>query len=256
MSVKALLCLLDKKRDGALEESALRHTGFAAATLSWQEVCAQPRGWMQLLPLLEDEDVKLCLFSGSADEYGREFIYQLTMLTLALRRPQLPVTAFVLDNGDIVPDLPPIMAHVMFVNRQSAFAPKLMAAAFKRNVELIRPFHLLSHIDSLLGAWLEIGPDDHADIWSGFMVGVLEGEISAFAVGPRGDIPRKTKLMYPMFGIQGNWNEYSFSACAAKNTLDVNTSCYIQIAGNMKGLLVGAYPDEASAMEARVVAFC
>ncbi|MDR1397831.1 MAG: hypothetical protein LBJ14_08880 [Desulfarculales bacterium] len=256
MPVKALLCLLDKNQDGVFEEAALRNTGFATGALSWREVESQPGGWMQLLPLLEDEDIKLCLFSGFSDEYGYEFIYQLTMLTLALRRPKLPLMAFVLDNGGVAPDFPPIMQHIMFLNRQSAFAPKLMAAAFKRNVELLKPFHIAAHVDSLIGAWLEIGPDDSSDNWPGFMAGVLDGGISAFAVGPRGVIPKKAKLIYPVFGIKGNWNEYSFTACAAKNTLDVHTSCYIQIEDAMKGLLVGAYPDEASAMEARIIAFC
>jgi hypothetical protein len=69
MPVKACFVGWTKNRDGAREESVLRHTGFAAATLSRREV-SQPRGRMQLLPFGEDEDIKLGLFSASADESG------------------------------------------------------------------------------------------------------------------------------------------------------------------------------------------
>ena len=80
--------------------------------------------------------------------------------------------------------------------------------------------------------------------WEGFMAGVTGAKVVAFGVGPRGIIPDKSTLEFPMFGIQGDFREVPFSACAAKNTLDRDTSCYLCVDGEPESLFCTSYPED------------
>jgi hypothetical protein len=98
-------------------------------------------------------------------------------------------------------------------------------------------------MDSFIGLWLEVGPKE--SFWEDFMIGVFGAEIAAFGVGPAGSIPKHSTLAYPMLGIKGNASGLEFSACAARNVLDVNNSCYIKIEGLPRGVFVSPYPAES-----------
>jgi hypothetical protein len=124
-----------------------------------------------------------------------------------------------------------------------AFAGKLMAARYmKKKTPSPLPLHIASHLDPLIGLWLEIGPPI-GESWHGCMVGLLHAEITAFGVGSRGCIPQKSVLEYPQFGIKGNWGEHPFDACAARNTLDTETSCYMRVEGAPSAVFVTKYPE-------------
>ncbi|MDR2076623.1 MAG: hypothetical protein LBP61_06810, partial [Desulfovibrio sp.] len=42
-----------------------------------------------------------------------------------------------------------------------------------------------------------------AETWDGFMIGVTLAEITAFGLGPRGAVPSRSVLRYPLRGIKG-----------------------------------------------------
>ncbi len=212
---KALLCLLENSPpENTPEEAALRAAGFATASITWKEVSARRNGWAQLIPVLEEPAVQAWVFAGRPEEFTEEVICRISLLSLALRRPTLPVTACVLSSSGEEPEFPDLLGHVRVFAANAGFAPRLAALRLKPP-SLARPdFHLRVYGDPLLGLWLEAGPPQ-GEVWQGFMAGVAEGEVTAFGVGPRGAVPQKTTLEYPQCGIKGTWGDRDFSACAA-----------------------------------------
>lgn len=103
---KALLCVLDEHPSAQPpEEAALRAVGFAAATVPWRQTSAQ-RGWMQLLPILDDPAVQAWVFCGASTDFTPAVLNRMAMLTLALHRPSPPLTACLLTGDGPEPELP------------------------------------------------------------------------------------------------------------------------------------------------------
>jgi hypothetical protein len=238
---KALLCLLGKSGATA-EEDALRAAGFATASITWEEIAAQRNGWTQLLPILEEPAVQAWVFAGAAEDFTAEVLSRMALLTVALRRPKLPVTACVLSGSGPEPEFPDVLGHVR-VFSDASFAARLAAIRLKPPVLSQPDFHVAAHLDPLIGLWLEVGPGPGA-VWRGFMAGVLDGEVTAFGAGPRGTVPQKTTLTYPQCGIKGDWGGRAFTACAAKNVIDGDTACYMRVEGEPRAVFVTAHPDD------------
>lgn len=241
---KALLCVLgDNPAQEAPEEVLLRATGFATATLLWRELVIQQRGWTKLLPLLEDAAVQAWVFSGNPGDFTEELLSQISMLTLALIRPAPPLTAFVLTGSGKEPAVSDLLAHIKMFQGTTSFAAKLMAARMKPQTLSPQPFHVKAHVDPLIGQWLEIGPAPE-EVWDGFMAGVVDADIAAFGVGPRGKIPGKSTLHYPQYGIKGDWGDKAFTACAARNEIGEDAACYIRVEGIPRAVFITGYPEE------------
>jgi len=135
------------------------------------------------------------------------------------------------------------MNHIQVYRHTQKYAVKLMVAKAKPRPFAALPFHAQAHLDPLIGAWLEIAPPI-GETWPGFMAGVTNAKISAFGVGPRGLLPRKSTLEFPMLGIKGTLGEKPFSACAARNSLSDNISCYMRLDGTPSLAFCAEYPDE------------
>jgi hypothetical protein len=242
---KAVLCTIDE-RDAreSPEEAQLRATGFATAGIAWQTLKDQ-RGWMQLCPVLDDPAVQAWVLAGAPDDFTAELRCQVSLLNLSLTREHPPDTAVVLTRPGEFQDFPPHMEHVSVFTPGQPFAGNLMAARYaKKKKASPLPLRIASHLDPLIGVWLELGPPD-GESWQGCMIGLLYAEITAFGFGARGRIPQKSILEYPQYGIKGNWGEHPFNACAARNTLDAEISCYIRVEGWPQAVFVTKHPDDA-----------
>ncbi|MDL2274729.1 hypothetical protein LJC22_01205 [Desulfosarcina sp. OttesenSCG-928-G10] len=241
---KALLCVLGHSDTAEIpEESRLRASGFATATLQWAEVSSHQRGWMQLLPIVNDPAVQAWVFAGHPADFTDEVHCQIAMLTLAITRSSPPLTAFVLTGSGEEPQLTNLLDHIRIFRGNAAFAAKLAAARLKPQLPRPLPFHVKAHIDPLIGQWFEVGPDA-GESWNGFMIGVVEAETIAFGVGARGLLPEKSTLHYPQCGIKGEWGGHIFSACAARNELGPEDACYVKVEGCPRILFVTQYPDD------------
>lgn len=114
---KALLCVLDEHPSAQPpEEAALRAVGFAAATVPWRQISAQ-RGWMQLLPILDDPAVQAWVFCGASTDFTPAVLNRMAMLTLALHRPSPPLTACLLTGDGPEPELPHWLGDVRVFRR-------------------------------------------------------------------------------------------------------------------------------------------
>lgn len=246
---KAVLCMLGNQPDvGAPEEMLLRAAGFATASIRWEEMAAQQRGWMQLLPVLNDASVQAWVFAGRPADITEELLSQVSMLTLGLSRPTPPATAFVLLGSGEEPAFPDVLDHIKVFHGNASFAPRLAAARLKPMRMLPRPFHIRAHVDPFIGQWLEVGPPE-GETWEGFMAGVVDAEVTAFGVGARGSLPQKSVLQRPQCGIRGEWGEMAFSACAARNTVGSDMACYMRVEGCPRIAFIADYQDENQAHE-------
>ncbi|MDR0477616.1 MAG: hypothetical protein LBH14_06740 [Desulfobulbaceae bacterium] len=240
---KAVLCILGDEPADYAAEAELRAVGFATFSITWKELNAQENGWIQILPPLDDPTVVAWVLAGKTGDFTDEVRAKVALLTLAMQRNCPPVTAFVLtEEGDIA-DVPYAMNHIQIYRHTRKYAVKLMVAKAKPQPFTALPFHAQAHLDPLIGAWLEIAPPAGVT-WPGFMAGVTNAEISAFGVGPRGVLPVKSTLQFPMLGIKGELGEKPFSACAAKNTLSDGASCYMRLNGTPGLVFCAEYPDE------------
>jgi hypothetical protein len=241
---KAILCVLGARTAGdAQEEVLLLAAGFATATIYWDEVTAVQRGWMQLQPVLDDPAVHAWVFVGQPENITSDLLSQISMLTLSLARPAPPMTALVLSGGGEEPALSDLLGHIRIFRGNVSFAARLAAARLKPRTALPRPFHVVAHVDPLVGQWLEVGPRQ-GETWDGFMIGVTGAEVTAFGVGPRGAVPLKSTLHYPQCGIRGEWGRREFSACAARNVLDIGSACFLRVEGAPAAFFVAGYPEE------------
>lgn len=224
---KALLCLVGDAV-GDSEDANLRAAGFATATIRWRELTASRYGWMHLAGVLDDPSVCAWVMAGEPDDFTPELLAQTALLKLALRRPHPPALAFV-PHKRAFPARPLVLRnHALVFSPDEAFAGRLMAARFKPAPTPLKSCHLKTHLDPLAGLWLEIGPEK-GEAWEGFMIGALAAEVTAFGVGPRGAIPRRTTLAHPMCGIRGDVAGMPFEACAARNLVGENNETCMRI---------------------------
>jgi hypothetical protein len=240
---KAVLCLLGEATPDAPEEALLRASGFATAALRWAEVDAIRRGWTQLLPVLDDPAVQAWVFAGHPADFDDALLSQISMLTLGLTREAPPMTAFVLLGSGEEPALPELLGHIRMFYGNTGFAAKLAALRSRPRAPLPLPFHARAHLDPLIGQWLEIGPTE-GELWQGFTAGTTGADITAFGVGPRGAVPQKSVLHYPVSGIRGDWDGQEFSACAAKNDIGEDAACYLCLEGRPRVLFLADYLED------------
>lgn len=244
---KALLCVLGNY-SAQLEENKLRKAGFATAVLSWNELSRQTNDWMQLCEVLDDPAVQAWVIAGEPAEFTKDIICMISLLTLALQRKNKPCTAFINASGELMPVLPPVLQHIKVYSSSEPFAARLMAARFKPAYSIRTPFFLRAILDPYIGIWLEVGPSDGV-IQSGFTIGVLNSDILAFGVGEKGHIPARSTMSYPVLGMKGTLDGNTFSACAAKNEINQQTTCYCRIEGIPYGVFLGAYLNEDTQTE-------
>lgn len=239
---KALLCALGEYSPQA-EEAALRQAGFATAVLHWKDLADRTNDWMQLAPILDDPAVQAWVLAGEAADFSEDLLCRVALLALALNRPAQPGTALVVQGGGPAPALPPLLDHVATYRPHDPFAARLMAARFKPGAALATPMHVRALPDPVLGLWLEVAPAAGM-AQTDFSVGVLEAEITSFGVGPRGAIPARSQLDYPVLGVKGELGGRGFCACAARNELNEATACYCRVEGIPRGVFLGTYLDE------------
>ena len=244
---KALLCLLGDV-SGAAEEKGMREAGFLVSTVRWKHLDAVPRGWMRLLPLLRDEGADAWILAGRSEDFTSVVLARTALLTLGLPSP--PVTAFVVCDGEGTTVPGGFLEHVM-VFRGGPFAGRVMAERFRPKAAVPRFCRVFAHFDERLGLWLEVGPGA-GEVWDGFMLGVVEAEVSAFGVGPCGTPPSRTVLEYPLLGIRGDIRGKVYCGCAARNVLGHGEACFLRVEDDLRGLFVAGYPDDGG-LDARHV---
>lgn len=240
---KAVVCILGNEPADHPVEDELRSVGFATFSITWKELEAEQSGWTQILPPLDDPTVVAWAIVGKPEDFTESVRSKIALLTLAMGRQTPPATAFIVVGDGDVQDVPHTMGHIRIFRQTEKFAVKLLVAKVKLQPRPPLPLFLKAHLDPLIGAWLEVAPPDN-ETWDGFMAGVTHAEPVAFGVGPRGTIPKKSTLQYPILGIKGMIGDAPFNACAARNTLSSEDSCFMRLEGVPGAVVCTEYPDE------------
>jgi hypothetical protein len=101
------------------------------------------------------------------------------------------------------------------------------------------------YANTQIGQWIEIGPQNAS--WKGAMLGVCGGEITAHAVGPKGTLPSKTVLNYPMKGMKVSLVETEYLVWAVQNEVNTDASYFAKVEGFPESMIFGPYASEDEA---------
>ena len=79
------------------------------------------------------------------------------------------------------------------------------------------------------------------------MLGVSGADITFHGVGPKGSLPSRSVLNYPMKGLKVNLGDKEYVAWAVQNELDGGSSYFVKVDGCPESLLFGPYASEKEA---------
>jgi len=245
MKKRVWLTMLDKDEERA---KGLFHSvsgyGLDADGHFWVDD-TDKMAWASPLDSLTDQGTGLWLIAGREESFNRaETRYGLAMLALALegrRGDGLPI--LLLPQGELdAAHLPTPLADAEVLESPSGLGPKLAARANTPRSVPDRGYRATVHPLPGLGQWFEVGPAAGHQ-WSGAMLGVDRGEITAHGVGPAGKVPESAVLEYQMQGITLETGGEQLTAWAVKNALGEADSYYVQVSGMPQSLLFGSFSE-------------
>ena len=107
-------------------------------------------------------------------------------------------------------------------------------------------YRLTPHGLGQLGLWFELGPKE--GFWDGafFASGCAkseEGRPQAHGVGPKGSIPEKCTLNYPVTGLTLVLHDIDCVGYGVKNTLNAASSYFVKVSACPDVLSFGPFPD-------------
>jgi hypothetical protein len=123
----------------------------------------------------------------------------------------------------------------------AGLGPKLVAKIHTPAKPISTEYYIDIIANEQIGQWFELRPTQTN--WPGVMFGVAEADIAFHAVGPKGRLPEKTVLNYPMKGLKLNMGEKEYLAWATQNELDPETSYFIKVDGNPASIIFGPYSE-------------
>ncbi|WP_243358664.1 hypothetical protein [Fundidesulfovibrio terrae] len=177
-----------------------------------------------------------------ADETKRYGLSMLAAMVQALKGHGFPIL-IIGDAGAVDPaTLPTPLKGAVALADDASLMPKLVAKANTPVPAVATQYHLDIHPLPGLGQWFEVGPaKGHA--WAGAIFGTEGAEVDAHGVGPRGTVPERAVLEYPMKGVKFSMGESAFDAWAVKNSLDEGNSYYLRVKGYPKAVAFGSLPE-------------
>lgn len=207
--------------------------------------------WMAARDDLTDAGVSFWAILGSDDELLHPDIrYGLSLLaitTQAKRGLHFPII-ILQTQGDLISSdrlTTPLKNAEVLSAADPGLGAKLVAKAHKTSRQISQEYHIDIYGNEQIGQWFEIRPIDAN--WTGAMFGVDDGEIAFQAVGPGGKLPSTSVLNYPMEGLKLNLGEKEYTAWAAQNELDSETSYFVKVDGFPGSILFGPYSTEEAA---------
>jgi len=206
--------------------------------------------WMAPRDNLIDPAVAIWLILGSAEELlASDNHYGLSLLTIAVqaqRGHHFPIMILQTQGQLLEPDQlsTPLKGVTVMMASDTGLGAKIVAKLHTARTPIPPEFHLDIYANEQIGQWFEIVPV--SSNWPGVMFGVSDGGIAFHAVGPKGQLPRKTVLNFPMQGLKLQMGEKEYLAWATQNELDPETSYFVKVDGNPESIIFGPYStDEA-----------
>ncbi len=207
--------------------------------------------WMAPRDDLIDSKIPLWAILGSEEELLNPNIrYGLSLLAItvqAKRSPGFPIIILQTQGDPVSVDqlAMPLKGADIFSAPDPGIGAKLVAKAHKTPKQISPEYNIDIYGNEQIGQWFEIRPV--SSTWPGAMFGVDSGEITFHAVGPYGKLPSKSVLNYPMEGLKLNLGDKEYTAWAAQNELNTETSYFVKVDGFPESILFGPYSTEEAA---------
>ncbi|OGP79431.1 MAG: hypothetical protein A2V86_01815 [Deltaproteobacteria bacterium RBG_16_49_23] len=212
--------------------------------------------WAKPREELIKPDVLLWLILASGEQLKSPSVrYGLSLLALTLQAKRgISFPMLILQTDGETPPaetLPTPLRGSNFLSlTDPAMAAKLVVKVNTPVKEILSEYRLDTYGNPHIGQWIEVGPCKGP--WPGAMFGVSGAEITFHAVGPKGSLPTLSSLRYPLKGMKLNLGGKEYTAWAAQNELNSDTSYFVKIEGFPESILFGPYSTEEEA-EAFVV---
>lgn len=207
--------------------------------------------WMAARDNLIDAKASLWAILGSDDELlAADTLYGLSLLAItvqAQRGLHFPIMILQTRGKSISSEhlSTPLKGAETISASDAGLGAKLVAKVHKPAKPVSSEYHMDVYGNEQIGQWFEVRPQNSR--WPGVMFGVTGAEIAFHAVGPCGSLPAKTVLNYPMEGLKLEMGGKEYTAWAAQNELDTETSYFIKVEGFPESIVFGAYSEEEAA---------
>ncbi|MBW2107499.1 MAG: hypothetical protein JRI36_02370 [Deltaproteobacteria bacterium] len=205
--------------------------------------------WIKPRSALADKDVVLWAIMGTEEDFQSPALrYGLSLLAITVqaeRGADFPIVVLQLEGQTVLPEaLPtPLKGVDVLPVSGAATGPKLVAKAHRTpQGQKDLAYRLDLYGNEHIGQWFEVGPG--AGAWSGAMFAVSDAEIVFHGIGPKGRLPEKSVLNYPMKGLKLTLGDKEYTAWAVQNPLDGETSYFVKVQGFPESILFGAYTQE------------
>lgn len=207
--------------------------------------------WMAARDNLIDSKTSLWVILGSGEELLSPNIrYGLSLLAITAQAKvglDFPIILLQTEGEPILPDslTTPLKGVDVLPAASATLGAKLVAKAHSTPKKISPEYYIDVYGNEQIGQWFEIRPV--SSVWPGAMFGVDSGEITFHAVGPCGKLPSKSVLNYPVEGLKLNLGDKEFTAWAAQNELNTETSYFVKVDGFPESILFGPYSTEEAA---------
>jgi hypothetical protein len=207
--------------------------------------------WMAARDNLMDAKISMWAILGSNDELlAADTLYGLSLLAItaqAQRGLHFPIMILQTQGESISSEQlsTPLKGAEMMSVLDAGLGAKLVAKVHKPAKPLSSEYHMDIYGNEQIGQWFEVRPENSN--WPGVMFGVAGAEIAFHAVGPSGSLPAKTVLNYPMEGLKLEMGGKEYTAWAARNELNADTSYFVKVEGSPESIIFGPYSAEEAA---------
>lgn len=237
---------LDKDEAGVQRLMAsVKNYGLAAGGHFWVDDLAK-LAWAGAKEELAHPDTGAWVILASPGTLAKPQVRQgLALLALdrQSRKGALPIFLVGHDAPPATEGLPtPLRTATACKLEDPALPVKLVAAANRPQAPNGADYRLALYPTQGLGLWFEVGPaPDHT--WSGALFGASAGAIDAHGVGPKGRLPDRCTLEFPMKGLQLDLGGAVHTAWAVRNALDADASYYLRVADLGGSIVFGPFPE-------------
>jgi hypothetical protein len=202
--------------------------------------------WAGAFSEISKPDTALWLIKGTLkslqDETTRYGLAMLAVMVQTMKGHGFPIVLIPEDRPLDPATLPTPLKGAIVAADDATLMAKLVAKANTPVPKVATEYHLDIHPLPGLGQWFEVGPAAGHQ-WAGAIFGTDGAEVDAHGAGPRGTVPEKAVLEYPMKGVKFTMGQSEFNAWAVKNALDDKTSYYLRVKGYPKALAFGSLPE-------------
>lgn len=149
--------------------------------------------------------------------------------------------------------LPALLSHAVFITPDKLPTKLATSSAIKKPWD-DPGFRLCAHNQAGVGFWLEVGPS--SGNWDGVLVATdnsLGGKTDFIAVGPKGALPERSELNYPIRDAQLEAAGKSFTGNGCKNAISENDSVFLRIKGVVPSILLCESLSDSDESECRII---